>query len=120
MPDSTINAIDRLFDFVDSSVEKVDRVINRAKYTEEQHHARRAKGVEVIATAPKQKKPAKKIASLGPPATAAALARKPRFYIVESIVPTGTMFVVTDGDKARAECSTRELAQKLLHALETA
>ena len=118
MPDSTINAIDRLFDFVDSSVEKVDRVINRAKYTEEQHLARRAKGVEVIAK-PKQK-PAKKMTAPGPPVTTAALSHKPRFYIVESIVPTGTVFVVTDGDKARAECSTRELAQKLLHALETA
>jgi hypothetical protein len=118
VPDSTINAIDRLFDFVDSSVEKVDRVINRAKYTEEQHLARRAKGVEVIAAKPKQK-PAKKMTALGPPVTMAGLSHKPRFYIVESIVPTGTVFVVTDGDKARAECSTRELAQKLLHALET-
>ncbi len=117
MPDSTINAIDRLFDFVDSSVEKIDRVINRTKYTEEQHLARRAKGAEIVTGTPKQK-PTKKRAALGAAATTTALARKPRFYIVESIVPSGTLYVVTDGGKARAECSTRELAEKLLHSLE--
>lgn len=115
MPDSTINAIDRLFDCIDSGVEKIDHVINRAKYTEKQHLARRAKGAEVIASPPKQK-PSKKRAAL--PSTS-ALVRKPRFYIVESIVPSGTLFVVTDGGKSRAECSTHELALKLLHSLET-
>jgi hypothetical protein len=118
--DPTINAIDRLFDFVDSGVDKIDRVLNRAKYTEELHHARRAK---IIDSSPKQrqpgkqpaKQPAKKVAA---PVSTTALARKSRYYIVESITPTGTLFIVTDGG-ARAECATRELAVKILHALET-
>ena len=116
MPDSTdptINAIDRLFDFVDSGVDKIDRVLNRAKYTEEQHHARRAK---VIDSSPKPAKPSTK--KVTAPVSTVALARKSRYYIVESITPTGTLFVVTDGG-ARAECATRELAVKILHALET-
>jgi hypothetical protein len=119
VPDSTINAIDRFFDCLDSGVEKIDHVINRAKYTEEQHLTRRARGVEIVASPPKQK-PAKKMPALGaaPTAATAALSRKPRFYIVESFTPSGTMFVVTDGGTARAECSTRELALKLLRALE--
>ena len=37
MPDSTLSAIDRVFDLVDSVVDKTDRVLNRTKYTEEQH-----------------------------------------------------------------------------------
>ncbi len=119
MPDSTINAIDRLFDCIDSGVEKIDHVINRAKYTEKQHLARRAKGVEVIVDAPKQK-PAKKRAALAESSPSSALVRKPRFYITEAISSSGTLFVVTDGGKVRAECTTRELALRLLHSLETA
>lgn len=114
--DPTINAIDRLFDFVDSGVDKIDRVLNRAKYTEEQHHARRAK---VIDSSPKPRQPAKpSTKKVAAPVSTVALARKSRYYIVESITPTGTLFVVTDGG-ARAECATRELALKILHALET-
>ena len=116
MPDSTINAIDRLFDFVDSGVEKLDRVINRGKYTAEQHQARRAKPSERV-DAPTTSKPRSK--RLAPSsATTATLVCKPHLYIVEAISPSGTLYVVTDGDSARVECSTREMAQKILRALE--
>ncbi len=113
MPDSTINAIDRVFDFVDSGVDKIDRVLNRGKYTAEQHRVRRAKSPAhaEIKEATKSKKPA-------PAASTTALARKTRFYIVESISPSGTLFVVTDGGNARVECTTRELAVRILHTLE--
>lgn len=112
MADSTTSAIDRLFDFVDGGVEKIDRVLNRGKYTEEQHHARRGKRPDVIDAAPTRKMPKK------PSSSTSALARKPRFYIVESISSSGTLFVVTDGGSARTECSTREFANKILAALE--
>lgn len=114
--DSTLSAIDRVFDLVDSGVDKIDRVLNRGKYTEEQHRVRRAKRPEVI-SAPAPKATKKKAAAA---VSSSALARKPRFYIVESISPSGTLFVVTDGGSARAECSTRELAEKLLRSLEAA
>ena len=47
---------------------------------------------------------------------------KPRFYIVEVVDPSSgnTLFVVTDGGRARAECTTRELAGQILRALEKA
>lgn len=117
--DSTISAIDRVFDLVDSGVDKIDRVLNRGKYTDEQHRARRAKRPEVI-DAPAPKAPKKKAAASAPAVSSSALARKPRFYIVESISLSGTLFVVTDGGSARAECSTRELAERLLRSLEAA
>jgi hypothetical protein len=113
VPDSTINTIDRLFDFVDSGVEKLDRVLNRGKYTAEQHQARRAKPSERVdvPTKPRSKRLAQ------PPATTSAH-HKPPLYIVEAISPSGTLYVVTDGGSARVECSSREMAQKILHALE--
>lgn len=117
MPDSTSNAIDRFFDCIDSGVEKIDRVINRAKYTEEQHLERRGKSVEVVA-GPSKQKSLKKRAALVAAGSTTALVRKPRFYITEAISPSGTLFVVTDGGKVRAECVTRELAAQILGALE--
>jgi hypothetical protein len=117
--DSTLSAIDRLFDFVDNGVEQIDRALNRGKYTEEQHRSRHAKRPKVIAAQPAPKAPKKKAAA-APTPTSSALVCKPRFYIVESISPSGTLFVVTDGGSARAECSTRELAEKLLRSLEAA
>lgn len=115
VPDSTINAIDRLFDFVDSGVEKLDRVINRGKCTAEQHQARRVARTE--GAAPVSRPRSKRLAP-SPSAASALVPHKPHLYIVESISPSGTLYVVTDGDSARVECSTREMAQKILHALE--
>ena len=115
MPDDTNRAIDRLFDFVDNGVEAVDRVLNRQKYTEEQHQQRRSKRREVIdaepASKPKTRSPATSV-----------VAKASRFYIVEAADPKsgGTIFVVTDGGNARAECTTRELAAQILRALEAA
>ena len=111
MPDSTHSAIDRVFDLVDSVVDKTDRVLNRSKYTEEKHHARRARKPEKIDTAPSVKV-----------AKTTAIVKR-QFRIVESIdATTGqASFVVTnDNGSARAECSSREMAEKILHALETA
>lgn len=114
MADSVITAIDRVFDLVDSVVDKADHALNRTKLTEEQHRARRAK---IIDTAPAVKVATKETA----PSTATGLVRR-RFRIIEAIAAeTGqTIFVVTDGGNARAECSTRELAEKILGMLETA
>lgn len=114
VPDSTTIAIDRLFDFVDSGVEKLDRVLNRGKATGELHRARRAsrgKRAAAIDTSPVE--PVK--------SNSTALALKPHFYIVESVGPSGEInFVVTDGRDARTTCSTREFAEKVLRALELA
>lgn len=116
MSDPTLSAIDRVFDLVDSGVEKIDRVLNRTKYTEEQHEARRGRRQVVIDTAATIKVAKKKPA----PATTTALATR-TFRIVESIdAASGQMlFVVTNGGSARAECTSRELAEKILRALET-
>lgn len=114
--DSSTSAIDRVFDMIDSVVDKTDRVLNRTKYTEEQHRSRRAKR-PVIDTAPTVKTTASAPSSSSP--TSTALATK-RFRIVETASDNGTMiFVVTNG-KVRAECTTRELAEKILRGLEGA
>jgi hypothetical protein len=111
VPDSTLSAIDRVFDLVDSVVDKTDRVLNRSKYTEEQHHARRARKPEKIDTAPSVKV-----------AKTTAIAKR-QFRIIEATDATSGQqsFVVTnDSGTARAECSSREMAEKILRALEMA
>ena len=118
VPDETTRAIDRFFDVVDNSVAAVDRVLNRSKYTEEQlkEQGRRHKRREVIdAESTTSAKPKAKSSST-------AVARKPHFYIVESIDPKSgnTLYVVTDGGQARTECGTREFATQILRALEKA
>ena len=114
--DETTRAIDRLFDFVDNGVEAADRVLNRHKYTEEQHQVRRSKQRrEIIDADPAPKPKAKASAST-------VVAKKLHFYIVEAVDPKSgsTIFVVTDGGNARTECSTREFAAQILRALEKA
>lgn len=118
MRDSTTEAIDRFFDLVDNGVEKIDHVLNRGKHTAEQHRARRGKRPDVIEAVQAKPKATKKDATAA--ASTTALVRKAHFYIVESPTPTGVIFVVTDGGKARTECSTREFAEKILRALEVA
>ncbi len=118
MADSGLNAIDRVFDLVDNAVEKVDRVLNRTKYTEQQHRARRSG--RVIDTSPSVKvKAAPKAAPKAAESSSTAVATRARFRIVEAIAAeTGvTIFVVTNGAQ-RAECTTRELAEKILGMLE--
>lgn len=113
--DDTIRAIDRLFDFVDNGVNAMDRVLNRHKYTEEQHLEQRSKRREVIEAVSDAKPKAKA-------ATSSAVVKKAHFYMVESVDPKTkrTIFVVTDGANARTECPTREFAAQILHALEKA
>lgn len=116
VPDPTTDAIDRIFDLVDRGVEHFDRVLNRGKSVEDQHRSRRAKRPEIIDADAKAKTSAKTTART---ATTTAVARKPRFYIVEAIGPSNTThFVVTDGGNARTECTSREFAEKILRALE--
>lgn len=113
MADSTIKAIDRVFDLIDSVVGSTDHALDRVKRTEDQHRASRAKKAapEVIDTTAAVK---------APPSSSTAIAPARRFRIVESTTPeTGVMiFVVTNGVQ-RAECTTRELAEKILRGLET-
>jgi hypothetical protein len=115
VPDSTDEAIDRFFNFIDNGVEKLDHAFNRGKQVEEKHHTRRTKRPEVIEAEATVKpvKPAKKSSS-----STTAIARKPNFRIVESITESGTIYVVTDGGNARTECSTRSFAEQVLRALE--
>ena len=121
MPDETNRAIDRLFDFIDNGVEAADRVLNRHKYTEEQHLERRSKRRDVIDAA-SDSKPKAKAKAPSSSSTAVAVSKKPNFYIVESVDPKSgdTIFVVTDGGHARTECATREFATQILRALEKA
>ncbi len=119
MTDPSITAIDRVFDLVDGAVDKVDRVLNRARYTEEQHRARRAKRPVVIDTAASVRVVSTKAAPPSPAESSAIASR--RFRVVEKVDSSSgsTIFVVTNGGDDRVECSTRELAQKILRALET-
>jgi len=113
LPDETIEAIDRIFDFVDKGVDAADRVLNRGKQTADQHRARRGKR-EIIDAKSTPKESTK--------AAPTAVAKKPHFYIVEAADSKSgnTIFVVTDGGNARTECSTREFAAQILRALEKA
>lgn len=117
MPDSTIEAIDRFFDLVDNGVEKIDHALNRGKNVEGHQRSRRQRREVIDASSAEviEKRSSTKTAE-----TATAIARKPHFYIVESVTPSGTIFVVTDGSNARTECSSREFAEKILRALEVA
>jgi len=126
VPDETISAIDRIFDFIDSGVDAADRMLHRGKLTDEklQQTARGVKRREVIDAAATTPKPAAtKPAATKPAATnTAVVAKRPHFYIVESVDPRSgsTLFVVTDGGNARTECATREFAATILRALEKA
>lgn len=110
--DPTLSAIDRLFDFVDNKVDAVARVLNRTERTVNDVK-RRDDIIDATAT---EKKPASKARTMTTSST--ALARKPHFYIVEAVKNGQTVFVVTDGGKARTECANRDFAEKLLRALE--
>lgn len=111
--DPTIGAIDSLYNFLDTNVERLDHALNRGKQIEEKHHARRGKRPEIIDA---EAEPSPKTA---PKSKATTVARKSHFYIVESISKSGeTLFVVTDGGSARTECSTREFAETILRSLE--
>lgn len=114
MADSGIRAIDRVFDVIDGALSKADRVLNRAKATDER--TRRVARGAVVDTAPSVKVRAKGGAKLPKSAASAA-----HFRIVEAIAAeTGTpIFIVTNGAQ-RAECTTRELAEQVLRMLEAA
>lgn len=112
MPDGTLEAIDRFFDLVDHGVDHVERVLNRGKRTAERQRARKLPRSGAPAVPPPNKPSA---------AATTALVRKPRFYLVEAIAPSGaTEFVVTDGGNARSACGSRAFAEQLLRALEKA
>jgi hypothetical protein len=124
VPDGTIEAIDRFFDLVDHGVDHVERVLNRGKRTAERHRARKLPRSGAPAPAPTSRKAPTAVTAVtavtaGTTASTVAIARKPRFYIVEAITPSGiTEFVVTDGGNARTTCPSRAFAEQILHALE--
>ena len=121
MPDSTSEAIDRLFDVIDKGVDTADRLFNRGKEVADLHRTRRPKREVIEAEATQRpKKVTKPAAASTPPST--AVVRKPRFYIIEAVDPKSgaTIFVVTDGGNARTECGTRAFAHQILQALEKA
>lgn len=126
MPDSTSEAIDRLFDVIDKGVDTADRLFNRGKEVADLHRTRRTKRevIEAEATPRPTKKVAKPAAASTPTSTptSTAVVRKPHFYITEAVDPkSGTaIFVVTDGGNARTECGTRAFAHQILQALEKA
>lgn len=100
-----------MFDFVEGFVDKASNIIDRTRGIEARQSERREpRNQKRVDTAPTVK------------TTAVALRRSPRFHIDELIAAeTGQpIFVVTDGGNARAECTTRALAEKILAALEAA
>jgi D-lyxose ketol-isomerase len=105
--DPGIKKIDGFFDMVDSLVDHADRVFNRTQRVEDQHQARRTSRTRQV-DQPAQGR-----------STSTEIAPR-RFRLVEAIAPeTGlTIFVVTNGAE-RAECSSRGLAEKILHFLGT-
>lgn len=112
MADQGTSAIDRFFDAIDDGIEAADRVMNRSQLTEDR--ARRVRRANVDTA------PSVKVKGDQTPSNATAVAVR-RFRIIEAIAAeTGTMiFVVTNGTQ-RAECSTREMAEKILSMMETA
>lgn len=116
VPDSTDAAIDKFFDTIDRAVDSADRILNRSKQVADRHRPdkRRSNRQAVIEAEATTKPPTTKKAE------GTSIAKKPHFYIVESITSAGTLFVVTDGGNARTECQTREFAEKILRALEKA
>jgi hypothetical protein len=118
VPDGTIEAIDRFFDLVDHGVDHVERVLNRGKRTAERHRARKLPRSGAPTPPPTSRKAPTAVTAVTTASTK-AIARKPRFYIVEAVTPAGiTEFVVTDGGNARTTCPSRAFAEQILHALE--
>jgi len=122
MVDPITQAIDRVYDIVDGGIDKIDHAIKRAKSLGDKHADRRdgrplkrdgrlPKKSVVIDTSSTVKVTKKE------PSTDAKSPR--RFRVVEAIdAQTGeTVFVVTNGN-VRAECTTRELAERILRMLE--
>lgn len=103
--DAGHSAIDRIFDSIDRGVDMFGRLVNHAKASEV--NVEKTKRIETPAPAPA--------------CTSALVAKRTKWRIIESCdAETGNeLFIVTDGGNARAECTTRELAQRLLRTLES-
>jgi hypothetical protein len=117
-----MRGINRLFDWLDNSVDTVDQVLNRKQRLEADHKTRRSKRREIIDTDPAPAAEPQAKAPKAATSTSTGLAKKPHFYIMESVDPASgkTLYVVTDGRVARTECATREFAVEILRALEKA
>lgn len=121
MSDSALNAINHFFDLIDKSVDVLAQAFNRGKAFEGKRQTPLKKQTSVSGGAPQpsnKTQPSKK--GLTQPVKKASSARKASFYIVESITPLKTLYVVTDGGKARTECDTRDFAERVLRSLEEA
>ena len=124
MADPITQAIDRVYDIVDGGIDKIDHAFKRAKSLGDKYGGKRdgqspkrdgrlpKKSVVIDTSA------TVKVTKKDPSAAAANPSR--RFRVVEAIdAQSGeTLFVVTNGN-VRAECTTRELAERILHMLET-
>ena len=115
VPDETLNAINRIFDVIDSGVDAAHQVLHRGAQTEAKLQSKRR--AEII-DAEHVERPKTKAKEGARPV---AVAKRPHYYIVEAVSPSGhTIFVVTDGGNARTECPTREFANQILRALDKA
>ncbi len=93
--------IDRIFDRIDNGIDAVDRVVNRHKHAED-------KILETKSPSPKAVSSKKQLATVS------------RFRVEEVMdATTGEMvFVVTDGQGTSCDCTSREIADRILQALE--
>lgn len=115
-PSDPLKAINRFYDMVDNGVDAVNRVLHRSQETDEK--LRPNKRREIIDAEPVTER---KRGESPPKSASTAVAKRPHYYIVESVDPKGnTLYVVTDGGNARTECTTRAFAQTVLTALEKA
>ena len=103
--DSLLDGIDRFFDRLDNGIDGVHRVVNRHKIAEGKIKA---------------------VPTTEPSPAAAAQGRKhlalvSSFHIMEvaDAVTGEASFIVTDGRDAKCECTSREMAERILRALET-
>lgn len=98
MGDQTIGAIDRIFNVVDATLDEASNLLGRTRKTAQR---------------------ARQTAEPSPKAKPAPAPRPVRARIIESTdAQTGaSVYVVTDG-VTRSECNTRELAERVLVALE--
>lgn len=109
MADSTTAKIDKFFDALDSGIDNFGKVLGRVeKSTTKSVNGQRAEAIDAHASE----------VGRGDPTAGTALAVS-RFKIIEATdAETGMpVFIVTNG-AVKAECSSREMAEKVRRAVE--
>lgn len=111
VPDATLTAIHRFYDFVEQGADYVDRLLSRGKDT-----LSGQVGKKTVSKKPTDSSQ-RKITQIARASTAASC--KAHAYIVERVTSSGvTEFVVKSDGQARAQCSTRKQAEDFLRVLE--